>query len=137
MATNVGGGHRVGAIKARSSRAWRPKIVDTLAGVTQQSFIDRVERRANINHTGDIKMTGRRWAASGRKPARQTERPYGSWDAAVDRARREWDALTGGPDVGSAYSDAAAAAILRTALGLWPDTAARMAGEGEVERGPA
>jgi hypothetical protein len=50
-----------------------------------------------------------------------------SWPAAVTRAREAWDTLTGhpsrytGPDV--PYSDAAAAAILDTALRLWSDTA--------------
>ena len=82
------------------------------------------------------------WAASGRKPApRQTERAFGSWEAAVDRARRSWDGLTGGPDprlggtTGRAgYSEAAATAILSTALGLWSDTAAGMtAGDTDAE----
>ena len=85
------------------------------------------------------------WAASGRKPApRQTERAFGSWEAAVDRARRSWDDLTGGPGIarrsldgtlpaGPRYSDAAAA-ILSTALGLWSDTAAGMtAGDSDGE----
>lgn len=74
------------------------------------------------------------WAASGRKPAgRQTERAFGSWAAAVDRARASWDVLTGGPGSGR-YSDTAAAAILSTALGLWSDTAAGMTA-GDTERG--
>ena len=85
------------------------------------------------------------WAASGRKPApRQTERAFGSWAAAVDRARASWDDLTGGPtralhDAGgnadrARYTDAAAAAILSTALGLWSDTAAGMtAGDSDGE----
>lgn len=74
------------------------------------------------------------WAASGRKPApRQTERAFGSWAAAVDRARASWDVLTGGPVMGR-YTDAAAAAILSAALGLWSDTAAGMtAGDSDAE----
>lgn len=71
----------------------------------------------------------------------------GSWGAAMARAREAWDTLAGGPepcicglrlggDAATAghrvdcregrYSDAAAAAILSTALGLWSDTAAGM-----------
>ncbi len=82
-------------------------------------------------------MPTRSWTRSGTKPARKTERPFDSWDASVARARRAWDDLTGGPAVRGAsptsdpgpllYSDVAAAAILRAAVALWPDTAARMA----------
>ncbi len=91
---------------------------------------------------------GGSWARSG--AARSAgPRPAESWAAAVARARESWDALTGGPRVCSAcwsvagqgegpgsdcpacgrtgtvrlYSEAAAAAILRTAGVLWGDTA--------------
>lgn len=78
------------------------------------------------------------WARSGAargKESTRSGRPPGSWSAAVARARREWDALAGGPDrdlthgdraVGN-YSDVAAAAILRLAVALWPSVAAEMA----------
>lgn len=79
------------------------------------------------------------WAASGRqKPpavrSSRAPRPAGSWSAAILRARESWDALTGGPTVTQlggkmAYTAEAAAAILATALGLWPDTAAAMGGD--------
>ncbi len=86
-------------------------------------------------------MVSRSWTASGTRSASThsdvSGRPLGSWGEAVDRARRSWDGLTGGPGVGLGglpsvrYSEAAAAAILRTALGLWTDVAAGMAaGEG-------
>lgn len=76
-----------------------------------------------------------------------------SWRLAVARARESWDELTGAPPApvgfepglqlqvtepdGSftyrpierrGYSDQAAASILTTALGLWTDTAATLAG---------
>jgi hypothetical protein len=73
----------------------------------------------------------RGWAASGRKaaPARGP-RPEGSFSLAVDRARRWWDDLTGRPEGTrpTPYSDVAAAAILSTAVALWADAAASMAG---------
>lgn len=101
------------------------------------------------------------WARSGaRRPsvaARPRDpRPAGSWGAAIERARAAWDGLTGGPSASvveacyceqgiggtgphgptcvrrSVYSDAAAAAIVATALGLWADVAASM-GEGAPE----
>lgn len=97
-------------------------------------------------------MSGRSWAASGRRRAgdgSRGPRPAGSWAAAVARARGTWDQLTGGPtvDIGPdtsvvgpgelvaedrlprdiRYSDQAAAAIMAAALGLWADTAAAMA----------
>ncbi len=95
-------------------------------------------------------MSGRSWAASGRRPAAaRSARPPGSWGASVERARAAWDGLTGGGTVrrheigedGIArpgrwvYSDQAAAAILDVALGLWSDTAASMGGadEGQTE----
>jgi len=94
------------------------------------------------------------WAASGRRTvasAGRQARPVGSWGAAIDRARSAWDVLTGGPavdrcgscgelgpaivhplacsggPVGRVYSDAAASAILSTAVALWADTAAALA----------
>lgn len=75
-------------------------------------------------------MSGNSWRASGRKaaPARGA-RPEGSFSLAVDRARRWWDDLTGGPHVNGHYSDAAAAAILSTAVALWADAAASMTAE--------
>ena len=92
-------------------------------------------------------MVSKSWAASGKASSSThtgvSERPVGSWGQAVERARRSWDGLTGGPAAppraasqpGSwSYSDAAAAAILRTALGLWADTAAGMTGDGEGPR---
>lgn len=78
-------------------------------------------------------MSSASWRASGarREPAEgsrvRTARPAGSWGAALERARASWDGLKGGPPAGGAYSDAAAAAILATALGLWADTAAALA----------
>ena len=77
-------------------------------------------------------MPSRAWAASGSKRppgSRQTERAFGSWERSIGRARAAWDDLAGRPE-GGRYSDAAAAAILRTALGLWADTAAGM-GDGD------
>jgi hypothetical protein len=57
-------------------------------------------------------------------------RPAGSLELAINRARAAWDNLTGGPDVRTAdgsgrvfYSDTAAAAILRSALWMWSDSA--------------
>ena len=83
-------------------------------------------------------MGSRTWARSAGKPSTRSgvsrgPRPAGSWSAALDRARREWDALTGGPAALLAgvsqgrYSDEAAAAILALAVALWPDVAAGMA----------
>jgi hypothetical protein len=81
------------------------------------------------------------WARSGaRASTGRGPRPAGSWAASVARARAAWDGLTGGPSgstltgtgyaVGSVrYSDAAAAAILSTALGLWADTSAALGGD--------
>lgn len=79
---------------------------------------------------------GGSWARSGSAARSSGPRPVESWAAAVDRARATWDALTGGPArcvcIGEhhpgvcragTYSDAAAAAILSAALGLWGDTA--------------
>lgn len=63
------------------------------------------------------------WARSGaRAPAARGARPSGSWAASVARARAAWDGLEG-------YSDAARAAILGAALGLWADTAAALGGD--------
>jgi hypothetical protein len=45
---------------------------------------------------------------------------------ALDRARREWDGLTGGRAQAS-YSDAAAASILALAVALWPEVARELA----------
>jgi|GEM_PF-3058380 len=96
------------------------------------------------------------WAASGARRAAASRpraaRAPGSWALAVARAREAWDDLTGGPavDIGPdtsrlapgavadpatlprdmRYSDAAAAAILAAALGLWADTAAAMDDDG-------
>lgn len=104
-------------------------------------------------------MSSRSWASSGRRPARDRAaggRPAGSFAVALARARDAWDGLTGGPGVPFGpdieaghvvalgpgddpgvrlvYSDAAAAAILALALGLWPDTAASMSdGSGDDE----
>lgn len=93
-------------------------------------------------------MPTRSWTASGRKSstARRDPRPEGSFGLAMDRARRWWDELAGGPagecshgykggpcPSGCAlprYSDVAAAAILSTALALWADAAASMAAAG-------
>ena len=66
------------------------------------------------------------WAASGRKPApRQTERAFGSWEAAVDRARTSWEDLTGGPGLdfggmpsGPRFTDAAGSCARRSGCGL-------------------
>jgi len=65
------------------------------------------------------------WARSGSARPARTARPAGSWGAAVARARATWDGLTGARS-GDWYSEAAAAAILSTALGLWADTAASL-----------
>jgi len=65
------------------------------------------------------------WVRSGAVRPGRGARPAGSWSAAVARARDAWDGLTG-----AGYSDAAAAAILGAALGLWADTAAAL-GEGD------
>lgn len=98
-------------------------------------------------------MTRGAWASSGKRPESgpraRDPRPAGSWSAAVDRARRSWDELTGGPGLACSgcggrhgcaragcmgdlvpgpYSDAAAAAILAAAVALWGDTAAAMGG---------
>jgi hypothetical protein len=72
------------------------------------------------------------WRASGRPresaaPRARGARPEGSWGVALDRARRSWDGLRGGPPADGVYSEAAAAAILATALGLWGDVAAGLA----------
>lgn len=93
-------------------------------------------------------------ARAARSAARRSgPRPDGSWSIALRRARDAWDDLTGGPtvdlgpDVDSipagelrpvgandglphryGYSTAAARAILDTAIALWPDVAASMAG---------
>jgi hypothetical protein len=100
--------------------------------------------------------SGRRRDPDAGRP-RRAPRPVGSWGAALERARASWDSLAGGParlwvvrcecgrgpgpDGGEhggdcvrerVYSDAAAAAILAAALGLWADTAAAM-GEGLPE----
>jgi len=84
-------------------------------------------------------MSNRTWARSAGKPSTRSgvsrgPRPAGSWGAALDRARREWDALAGGPPVdlltgagARRYSEQAAAAILALAVALWPDVAAGMA----------
>ncbi len=77
-------------------------------------------------------MVSRQWAASGKRPSTRSgvsrARPAGSWDAALDRARREWDGLTCGPDSSAlVYSDEAAAAILALAVTLWPQVASEMA----------
>jgi len=78
------------------------------------------------------------WARSGAVRSGRGPRAAGSWAAAVARARAAWDGLTGGPamavPIGYAagtvrYSDAAAAAILSTALGLWADTATALGGD--------
>jgi hypothetical protein len=74
----------------------------------------------------------------------------GSLRAAVDRAREEWDRLTGGPgpacicgagrgvpvheggclaSASAPYSDTAAAAILALAAAAWSDTALLMGGD--------
>jgi hypothetical protein len=68
------------------------------------------------------------WARSGSARPARGPRAAGSWAASVARARAAWDGLTGetGRD---GYSDAAGAAILSTALGLWADTAAMLGGQ--------
>lgn len=100
-------------------------------------------------------MSSRVWSASGARrgwegsPGRGA-RPSGSWALAFARAREAWDDLAGPPSVvaecdcgrggpvyepgcawagGPRHSEAAAAAILATALGLWGDSAASIAGE--------
>jgi hypothetical protein len=91
------------------------------------------------------------WARSGVKAAGRPRdpRPEGSFGLAVDRARRWWDDLAGGPAGECAhgykggpcpsgcslprYSDVAAAAILSTAVALWADAAASMAAAGVDE----
>lgn len=105
-------------------------------------------------------MGSRSWAASGRprggaSASGPRPRPAGSWLASIARARDAWDDLTGGPtadggvDIGPGdivalspgdvapvrlvYSDAAAAAILDTALRLWADTAASIGEDPEVD----
>ena len=78
------------------------------------------------------------WVRSGSTRPARGARPAGSWAASLARARAAWDGLTGGPaafgpgwesGAPSRYSEAAAAAILSTALGLWADTAAALGGD--------
>lgn len=79
-------------------------------------------------------MSGRVWARSGQKSSPRSgvsARPPGSFSVSVDRARREWDGLTDHSPA-ETYSDAAAAAILRAAVALWPFVAAEMT-EGGAE----
>lgn len=100
------------------------------------------------------------WSRSGARrasPARpRSARAPGSWALAIERARDAWAAVggagicdgcgcvgavvgglirgahTGEPHDGRAIlSDVAAAAVLSTALGLWADTAAQLADDGE------
>jgi len=68
------------------------------------------------------------WVRSGSARPARGARAAGSWGASLARARAAWDGLTGRP-AGGTLSDAAAAAILSTALGLWADTAAALGGD--------
>lgn len=86
-------------------------------------------------------MVNRSWSKSGRPAGKaniRANRSLDSWAVALDRARREWDGLTGGPGGGATvsrahaglrvgYSEAAADGILRLAVALWPVVAAELA----------
>ncbi len=74
-------------------------------------------------------MSRASWAASAARPAAKGRepRPAGSWGAAIDRARRTWDTLRGGPPADGVYSEQAAAAIMAAAVALWADVVASMA----------
>lgn len=73
-------------------------------------------------------MTRTAWSRSGARPAaRRDPRPPDSFGVAVARARAWFDHLQDRRmDAARSYSDEAVAAILATAVALWPDVAAEL-----------